>query len=491
VTFAVARLLAPVVRFVHAHPRLRAHLRVIRRKVRQHGWGRWRDPLREERRILNATRPLREQVKSWAWLADHSAPLNPVALADALATNNERLVICVSHDDYVLVCGGIQNVIANEHDAFQADGLSCLHMSPAEPLPVLAPEGPAESYYLRLRLNGELLGVASFATLTAAFNVVRDGGMACTHIVHHLKGHAPEHLASLATGGTRPIVWVHDYFSLCPSFNLLRNDVRYCGGPPPWSAACSVCVFRDDRAAHQPRVRAYFAATRPVVVAPSDPALQLWRQRAQLLYAEAHVLAPAMLRMDGEAVGATRMGIGPLRIAHLGAAIPSKGWSVFRSLAEHFAQDPRYKFHQLGIDGSRSRCYVYDPVMVGREDRHAMIREIVRHAIDVAIIWSIWPETFSFTAHEALAGGAFVVTHLGAGNVWPAIAANAPDQGIAVDDAAALFALFDSGEIVSRVARAPRRRGTLIPGRGTADLIRRMTLPDLARHPMAPEAAVP
>jgi hypothetical protein len=70
--------------------------------------------------------------------------------------------------------------------------------------------------------------------------------------------------------------------------------------------------------------------------------------------------------------------------------------------------------------------------------------------------------------HEALAGGAFVLARRDAGNIWPAVEANAPLQGCAVTDEAELFHLFESGEIQARVAGSRRVRGTLRPSGSTA-----------------------
>jgi hypothetical protein len=149
-----------------------------------------------------------------------------------------------------------------------------------------------------------------------------------------------------------------------------------------------------------------------------------------------------------------------------------KGWTVFEQLAFAHANDPRYEFYHLGLGDTPSSRYIRDPVRVSPDQRNAMIDAVVRHRIDVVISWSLWPETFCFTVHEALAGGAFVVARRAAGNVWPAVQANASGQGCAVEDEADLFRLFESGEIKTLVARASRFRGALHPGGGTADILR-------------------
>jgi hypothetical protein len=207
------------------------------------------------------------------------------------------------------------------------------------------------------------------------------------------------------------------------------------------------------------------------VLFPSDVALNFWSRHGRYHCAGTRVVPLARLNMDIHGDPITMTAGSPLRIAHLGASIMHKGWHVFEALTVKHAGDHRYKFYHLGADGVTSSKYVHDPVRVTPERRDIMIRAIVRRRIDVVICWSLWPETFSFTVHEALAAGAFVVSRRAAGNVWPAVQANANRQGCAVEDEAGLFDLFESGEIRTLVARSRRFRGSLHPAGDTADFL--------------------
>ncbi len=337
------------------------------------------------------------------------------------------VVLAISHDDYTLVFGGIQNVLGDEQRSFEAADWRYLHISPAAPLPVLGVHGPADTYRMRLRLDQRLLGVVTFPVLVAALRSLRAEGGRLEVIVHHMKGHVPEYLATLPyVTGSRPFVWAHDFFTLCPSFSLMRSDLTFCGGPPAGSAACQVCVFGADRRDHLPRVQAFFEATHPVVLAPSATALELWSRQGALSYSATYVVDLADLIMDVAGSRIAGRDDAVLRIAHLGSANRHKGWQVFEALAMRHAQDRRYQFYHLGADGVRSRKYTHIPVRVTPSHRDAMVEAVARHQIDVVISWSLWPETFCFTVHEALAGGAFVIARDSAGNVAPALAAAAP-----------------------------------------------------------------
>jgi hypothetical protein len=430
-----------------------------------------RRPLHEARRVLEACVPVREKARAWAHAADHALPMPKAALEAALQglAGRAGVVLSVSHDDYVYSCGGVQLLIADEQRAFAAGGWSMLHCSPAAPVPMLADPLPADACRIRLRLDGTALGVARMQDLCDVIGAWRDRLQCLNMVIHHLMGHAPETLSDLvACVGHRPLVWIHDHFTLCPSYALMRNDVQFCHAPPAGSNACRICVYGPDRPAHRARVEVFFARTRPFVVAPSRSALDFWRARAGLPHAGAAVLAPARLLLHTATPEETG---GPLRIAHAGARLFHKGWHVFVDLAQAFARDARYAFIHLGLDEGPALpgCIAHVPVRVTPEDRHAMVEAVAEHRIDVVVNFALWPETFCFAVHEALAGGAFVIARRAAGNVWPAVQQNAPGRGCAVDDEAGLHALLASGAIIESVGRSSRCRGALLLGGNSAD----------------------
>jgi hypothetical protein len=213
------------------------------------------------------------------------------------------------------------------------------------------------------------------------------------------------------------------------------------------------------------------------VLAPSQAALDLWLRKGKLPHRDAHaqplarlVLAPEPLKVKGEHMR-------PLRVAHLGMRILHKGWPVFEELALRFSGDPAYAFYQLGHPHGEAlpNCIKNVPVQVTRENPDAMVDAIAEHRIDVVVSWSLWPETFCFAVHEALAGGTFVLGRRGAGNVANVITENAPEQGHVLENEAELFEIFEEGRLQDMIRTAKRRRGVLIAESGSVAWLRRMS----------------
>lgn len=395
-------------------------------------------------------------------------------LAAALKPGNRGLVVSISHDDFVESVGGTQIIIADEMQMLVQAGFGYLHLCPAQPLPMLAPPG-ADDLLMRARLSSRSLGVVRFSDLVAVLADVRQATPNCYLIVHHLLGHRPEDVAELvrAVVPDRVFVYLHDFFPLCMSYNLLRNDVSYCEAPDPSSGSCMVCCYGEERGLHLARMNAFFAEIRPTMCIYSDAAREIWSSRNPFVPLDILPirLARVELRQPIGVPAAAAGGQTPLRVAFLGTPRYSKGWNVFASLAKELQGDQRYTFVQLSAQSKPQPNITHVRVSVRAGDRLAMVRALREARIDVALIWSLWPETFCFTAYEAMAAGAYVVTCSAAGNVWPGVRATGPGQGLCLDTTDELRDLFATGDIIALACVPGRKRGNLIIEAPLADHI--------------------
>jgi hypothetical protein len=163
-------------------------------------------------------------------------------------------------------------------------------------------------------------------------------------------------------------------------------------------------------------------------------------------------------------VQAAPLADGILRTAFLGFPSSHKGWGVFQDLVRRFSGDPRYAFVQVGAQGAGYAGMDFVEARVSAAEPHAMRDALVGAGVDVALIWSLWSETFCFTALEAAAAGAAVLTGPDSGNVAAQVKAGLAGRVLA--DEAALFAAFETGEVLSlsRSARSAPVRDLVFSG---------------------------
>jgi hypothetical protein len=386
-----------------------------------------------------------------------------------------RLIVSVGHDNYREVSGGVQLCIQREEKQANLAGHDYLNLHPWQPLPRLAHPDEDPDPYVVMLLNGKRLGISRMSAVIGAVRAIaprRDVSL----VVHHLLGHHPEQMVELAAAAGKPgcFFWLHDFFSLCPSFTLQRNNRAFCHAPDLGSNACSICLFGEERARHVPRIRDLFARLRVHVLSPSEATAGLWSARSGLTPASLTVAPHVRLDWAPRPVPVVPDATMPLMVGYLGLPVPHKGWPPFERLAAEFNDGKTFRFAVLGLKRADDRKIRHQKVHATAADETAMADAVAAMGVDLVLHWPTWPETFSLTTYEAFEGGAFVLTNPISGNV--AAAVRATGRGAVLDDEAALHEFFRDGraEAMARAAREARARQTVT--RTMSD----MTLPFLA-----------
>lgn len=407
--------------------------------------------------IIKRLVPIDTKVKAVARASARVKLATAASLAKALAgarTGLSDLHVTFSHDDYTTNTGGVQLCLQREGARIAALGRDHLHLFPAKPWPVVRTRG--EPGHLGVLLNGEAAGVFAPKTIAGvlgkAARAVKAGRR--SFAIHSLLGHSAGETADIlaAAGLSAGYFWLHDFASLCAGYHLLRNDVEDCSSPPPESPACGICVYGPWRARHVAEHQRLFERLSLTVVSPARTTLDLWKASSAYPTAGETVLPHARLveRGPAPATPADR----PLTIAYAGMPAAHKGWEIFRDLVARHAGDPRYRFIHLGGRTPRGLPVEFHKVTVTEDRPRAMQEAIERHEVDAVLIWPLCRETFSFTAYEAVAGGAAVIAGPDSGNV--AAFVEETGHGLVLTDEDALAAALEGGGL-AELARARRK----------------------------------
>lgn len=224
----------------------------------------------------------------------------------------------------------------------------------------------------------------------------------------------PERLLSLAELPDDSIeVLFHDYLPISPSFTLVGGDGRYHG---PISPERLTDMPKAARGAHEIRRpsgntislaewqaawgQLLEAAAEVRVFSDSSKALvaATWPDLADRILVAPHAIQalPATIQQDRE-VRESTLGI-------LGNIAPHKGARLVQSLAR---MDKDKRGGGMVLVGNIDPSYALPrKCRVHGDYKPADIPDLARHyGITHWLIPSVWPETFSFTTHEALATG--------------------------------------------------------------------------------------
>ena len=217
--------------------------------------------------------------------------------------------------------------------------------------------------------------------------------------VHHLKNHALSLLAQLTSLGVPAIVSLHDYYFLCPDFGLQKC---------PGVHSCDTCFpERFQGPAHYQRLRrALFHASlkrAAAIVAPSHTAANLVRD----VYRDLNIqVIPHGVR--GIAKLARKPG-SRIRFGMLGNISALKGIEVILKAWPEVTPADAAELHLFGgSDPAYLPLYkalgvhYHGPYCEGDLPR-------ILSQIDIGVLPSQAPETFSYTLSEFFAGGVAVV----------------------------------------------------------------------------------
>ncbi len=276
-----------------------------------------------------------------------------------------------------------------------------------------------ENLLLCVVVNGERVGVATASTIISVARRMAARKESAALIVHSLLGHSADFVAALAKAAQTAANywWLHDYFSICPNYTLLRNGASFCGAPPVSSLACNICCFGDDRRFQGQRIQRLFEDVSFSVLSPSEVTLDIWKHSSKLPHSSATIVPHCAV---SDVIIDRRLPIpsdAPIRVAFVGYPARHKGWQVFEEIVNQNCSRSDVEFHYFGVSEISNSCIERHQVRVTKEHVGAMSRALLDNDIDVAIIWASGPETFSFTTHEAMQAGVMLLVSSTSGNI--------------------------------------------------------------------------
>ncbi|WP_138918904.1 hypothetical protein [Nitrospirillum viridazoti] len=395
-------------------------------------------------------------------------PLQGASGAETPEGDVRGVVVAIDHGPAAVPMGGGSVLIRNERRRFIALGYRYIHLRPAGPPPATHRDGPAGEG-IEVSVDGERVGLSDYTEL--AHVLVEVLGAQAPHrvfTVHGILGHNVTGVIAVqrAVRPARNWFWIHDFSSLCANPLLLRNDLSFCGAPPPDSPACGVCLHGKARRHHLLLVKQLFNAIDFDVIAPSRSALELWQGTGTLPHLSATVLAQSRLAEQGlrRLLGDddTLLGLPdiPVRVAFIGSPSFHTGWEVFEELVQTLQGCFSYRFHHLAplgcfrhlagvtevpilaMDGSETNAPATD-------DGPPLAEALVAHGIDLVLVPTVLPETVSFVVHEAAAAGADVVALADSGDIADSILGQGRGRVFASDRA--LLDFFITFEAVAHV----------------------------------------
>lgn len=201
---------------------------------------------------------------------------------------------------------------------------------------------------------------------------------------------------------------LHDFFMLCPSLFLIDSDRNYCGLPD--SATCNRCFSRlpidypigtDSIAEWRATWKKALAMVNSIVAfsnSTRDLFIRIYPEYAGKIVVRPHSMA--RFRHRSIPVDLSK----PLHIGVVGTIGWQKGWNIVKQLCEEI-DSHRLPFRVTVIGSLVPEFSAVCLNVTGRYERTGLASAIEQSGANIFLFPSIWPETFSYVAHELMACG--------------------------------------------------------------------------------------
>ena len=363
---------------------------------------------------------------------------------------NKGMVLLLSLCDCYITLGGTSKVVLEHSNILMRSGYDIVFISPYK-----ARECDSFSGWWVIYANGVFRAVTSTDDLCAWAKGAQSNIDAL--YIHHLKGiENDDTLAFVDALSCKLIYYVHDFASICTTTTAIvsvkqGNSFARCGVSRPNVSDCKNCAFRDATIANYRWYENFFDRFRDrlTVVAPSAAAADIW-QGAFRQCGIRLIVIPHLKQIGSVPYSCPKHS--RLRLAFVGVDTPEKGGDAWREIV-HSDVAGRYDLYHFGTASERFDNVTYVDVDF-HSSQTAMTDALLANEIDCALLWSLWPETYSFTYFECSSALAFIITCQQSGNIAAMVDKQA--TGVVFHDVDALMGALSNTDVFPDAAKRYR-----------------------------------
>ena len=319
----------------------------------------------------------------------------------------KRYIITCSYGDVSMGNGGTDKAVISQIGLLNKYHYEVLSLS------------PYKRNYWNVLNNGNFLGIFSTKRFLSYISSLKDASFN-SFIIHHLKNINMNNLNIILDFLQIPIIiYLHDYYSVCPTHGLIRENGKFCGNSFPNIDKCNNCVFFNNSLKLLNEYKVLFKKYKNnlIFISPSDSIRNNWIKDYPNYANQTYVIYHQNLVGSYDGNNDVILREEKIKVAFVGYQQPLKGWNEFKEAAiVAMNKSNDFIFYQFGwgkdkIDGIEQVSIDF------KKNINGMIDELRKKKIHIAILWSLWPETYSYTYYESSAANCFIITNAESGNI--------------------------------------------------------------------------
>lgn len=351
--------------------------------------------------------------------------------------NFRRYVLSFSFGNYLKGDGGTDKVIAEHALIFSRKKVSYIQIAP-----VIPNMNTEFADLFSVVIDGRFWKLCNEKTLFYYLYQlsIRDYSLDSIFIHHLMKYNIVFFYHILHATKAPIIIYIHDFYSVCDQYNLLRNGISFCGPSRPGEEKCNGCQYADFSKQKIQLIDNFISkwANRIQIIIPSESTLQIWGQTYPQFIRFSKVIGHQKLNGTNCNMPENQ---GNVKLAFIGRLIPSKGAAQWDNIVKIVDENCLpYDLYYFGYSENKHSNVRQIRVRVDANHLDAMTQALRHEGIQAVLLWSLWPETYSYTYFEAFSANTWILTSKDSGNIAAMVQKN--NNGLVLDGEEKLLKLI-------------------------------------------------
>lgn len=365
--------------------------------------------------------------------------------------------LIISHTDYLVSMGGTEKSILEQTNARTKSGEGTIVIFPAQHHSFGDTNAMNRfGIYVDQKLQGYFSLSDSIKFFEKIFIQINE-----MHIHHLLFWQYSDfiNIQDLFVRNKKPITYfAHDFFISCSSYHMIQENEK--GSQPCIEKmkselvldVCSDCIHGRNVELWRKQINSILKDNK-VIIVPSE----FVKETVEMIYPGISgkiIVKPHLKLIETDKYSIFKEGRKP-RIAYLGYKMDNKGWKMWEKIYSNNSLKEYYEFYHIGSTESYSesvKSFSYSFVESGPM---AAVDVLEKQEIDIVLLLSIVPESYSYTLQEALAAGTYIITTSKSGNIAHTIQNLGVETGIVLNsDSAIMHFISDYTKVIERIKKS-------------------------------------
>lgn len=319
---------------------------------------------------------------------------------------NKEFNIIISNSDYTITASGTEKVIRNLVNTLNDNNISVVQIYKIKKIE-----------YLGVYIDNKFYGVYNKKNIKNLISYFINKGYKCNGIIlEHIIGFETSFIKNLILElKINVVIAIHDFYYICNTFDFLKNHKNFCGITKPTKEKCKDCYNYPKVLEHQKEIKELFNQCDKYIkkiVFPSEFCLNEWIK----IYPKLKTKAVVREHQIEQGNYKNNKNNKKLRLAYIGKKSIHKGYNTWKKIISNRIIQNNYELYYFGtnIDKNSNIKEIYTSNAVKDDE---MVQQLRKNNIDVVLLLSTIPETYSFTYYEATASNSLIITTIASGNI--------------------------------------------------------------------------